>query len=187
MTLKNTIARMITQYPMLFQDRVQCLDHLFCVIGNGYKWEKGQLVVPKYLREEEERIKSRKDDRPTDEQMIEMQLQTQTPARTKTFPDYKLSSFTQYMLVSYFRQQRALKNVDQIATAGFHEWVSPNYQFYPICEYSKFLNLPKNVQPDWLAGAEETLALVKKFGCNPEYKIDTKSLVLKYSDKPEEA
>lgn len=186
MTLKNTIARMVTYYPMLFQDRVQCLDHLFCVIGNGYKWNKGQLVVPAYLREEEMRIKFRADDRPTEEQTIEMQLQVQTPKKTKGFPEYKLNSFTQYMLVSYFRQHRALKNVDKITSPGFHEWVSPNYQFYPLCEYSKMLCLPKNIQPDWLAGAEETLALVKMFGCDPEYKINTEDMELVYSSKDDE-
>lgn len=31
-------------YPDIFPTRKHALDHLFCVIGNGYKWINGELV-----------------------------------------------------------------------------------------------------------------------------------------------
>ena len=31
-------------YPDVFPTRKHCLNHLFCVIGNGYKWVNGELV-----------------------------------------------------------------------------------------------------------------------------------------------
>lgn len=44
MTLEETIQEMYNKYPILFQERRDCLNHLFCVIGNGYEWENGELI-----------------------------------------------------------------------------------------------------------------------------------------------
>lgn len=46
MKLEETIQEMFDEYPDLFQERWQCLDHLFCVIGNGYEWVNGVLIEP---------------------------------------------------------------------------------------------------------------------------------------------
>ena len=35
---------MYDEYPDLFATRQQCLNHLFCTIGNGYAWKWGQIV-----------------------------------------------------------------------------------------------------------------------------------------------
>jgi hypothetical protein len=40
-----TIQEMFDNYPTLFKERADCLNHLFCVIGNGYKWVNGELVL----------------------------------------------------------------------------------------------------------------------------------------------
>lgn len=44
MTLEQTIQDMFDNYPDLFQERWECLDHLFCVLGTEYEWSKGQLL-----------------------------------------------------------------------------------------------------------------------------------------------
>lgn len=44
MRLEETIQEMYDKYPILFQNRSDCLDHLFCVIGNGYEWNDGELI-----------------------------------------------------------------------------------------------------------------------------------------------
>ena len=44
MTVELTIQHMFDTYPGLFKERADCLDHLFCAIGNGYCWENGELV-----------------------------------------------------------------------------------------------------------------------------------------------
>ncbi|HFD2033551.1 TPA: hypothetical protein ACF2DD_002128 [Clostridium perfringens] len=44
MTLEETIQEMYDNYPMLFQERKECLNQLFCVIGNGYDWIDGELI-----------------------------------------------------------------------------------------------------------------------------------------------
>lgn len=45
MKLEHTIQHAFDYYPALFQKRQQVLDHLFCVIGNGYEWQDGELIL----------------------------------------------------------------------------------------------------------------------------------------------
>lgn len=44
MTVETTIQQMFDAFPAVFCTRRDCYDHLFCVIGNGYEWRRGQLV-----------------------------------------------------------------------------------------------------------------------------------------------
>lgn len=44
MTLETTIQEMFNSCPLLFQTRKDCLNQLFCVIGNGYGWVSGELI-----------------------------------------------------------------------------------------------------------------------------------------------
>lgn len=44
MNVELTIQEMFDEYPTLFKERADCLNHLFCCIGNGYKWINGELV-----------------------------------------------------------------------------------------------------------------------------------------------
>ena len=46
---ERTLQKMYDEYPQLFPTRQQALDQLFCVIGNGYEWKKGELVNHKEL------------------------------------------------------------------------------------------------------------------------------------------
>lgn len=49
MTAENTLQWMMDFYSDLFPTRQSCLDHLFCVIGNGYEWVNGELVCEDHL------------------------------------------------------------------------------------------------------------------------------------------
>ena len=44
MRAEDTLQFMFDFYPNLFPTRKHCLDHLFCTVGNGYKWKNGELV-----------------------------------------------------------------------------------------------------------------------------------------------
>lgn len=41
---EDTMQFMMDFYPDIFPTRKHCLNHLFCVIGNGYEWINGELV-----------------------------------------------------------------------------------------------------------------------------------------------
>lgn len=44
MGAEDTLQYMADFYPDLFPTRKHALDHLFCLIGNGYEWVNGELV-----------------------------------------------------------------------------------------------------------------------------------------------
>lgn len=44
MNVELTIQKMFDDYPTLYKERADCLNHLFCTIGNGYDWQNGELV-----------------------------------------------------------------------------------------------------------------------------------------------
>ena len=46
MNVELTIQSMFDSFPTLFKERADCLDQLFCTIGNGYYWHSGELVCP---------------------------------------------------------------------------------------------------------------------------------------------
>lgn len=54
MKLEEQIQYMFDKYPMLFQERKHCLDHLFCVIGNGYDWINGELISMHHVNRDED-------------------------------------------------------------------------------------------------------------------------------------
>ena len=41
---ERTLQRMYDDYPKLYPIRQRALDHLFCSVGNGYSWYKGEVV-----------------------------------------------------------------------------------------------------------------------------------------------
>ena len=60
MKAENQLQMMMDFYGDIFYTRKACLDHLFCVIGNGYEWENGELVE-KEIDERFLRYKFKKD------------------------------------------------------------------------------------------------------------------------------
>ena len=44
MTPKETIDFMIAAYPHIVKNAWDCTKFLFFTTGNGYKWEKGEMV-----------------------------------------------------------------------------------------------------------------------------------------------
>lgn len=44
MRAEEELQFMADFYPDIFPTRKHCLNHLFCVIGNGYKWINGELI-----------------------------------------------------------------------------------------------------------------------------------------------
>jgi hypothetical protein len=108
---------MYDNFPDLFQERHECLDHLFLTIGNGYEWKKGQLVS--------------KEDRP---KRFVGQLDENGKAVQRIRSEFYYT-FKDRMEKTFGKQECKL---------------------YPICRaYSKLLNYPEDIKPDWLAGIKE--------------------------------
>ena len=180
MNLELTIQNMFNNYPTLFKERSDCLDHLFCAIGNGYHWHNGELC-------------SNDDDYPIDESYLESCL-----VDGKAYQHNKLSLRAE--AIHYINErkkespihapelQAIFDEADEKYIARLPDNVyhrrERKYRWYfylgGYCtKYAALFNYPEDIKPDWLAGIEECKSLLREDGYdvdNPdENAIDTKA------------
>lgn len=112
---------MMDFYPELFPTRKHCLDYLFCVIGNGYKWINGELVD--------------KDD------TFERRYKIVEPIIRATPRNEDL----------YNNMLRVEKNFKEIMGEDYKPNRKYSFEWYPLCkECSKLYTYPENITDDWL-------------------------------------
>jgi len=150
MTLEDTIAKSIKKYPSLFKDvnwkksRIKVIDHLFLTIGNGFEWYDG------YLAEKSKKHKYGE---------IKFKWRpTQKWFDTKLFDKYGWDK----AIIDIIKKNPQMADLLEIESASLY-LATP----YPVCEYSRAMNVPDNVRPDWLAGAIETLEWAEMFYSGP--------------------
>lgn len=85
---ERTIEHMREQFPMLFHNRSECLNHLFCVVGCGYCWNNGELVEDKDFGDNRKEIDADMDDIPLSLAKISAK---DTTACLKVFPSLSFS------------------------------------------------------------------------------------------------
>jgi hypothetical protein len=49
MNVADTLYYLMAAYPLSNSNRARALNTMFCVIGNGMQWHKGQLVHPEFI------------------------------------------------------------------------------------------------------------------------------------------
>ena len=138
MQVETTIQRMFDNFPMLFSTRQECYDHLFCVIGNGYRWWHGQLV----------------DERPfvCDKKEREALLEMNDRDYCREVPRAEQSEEN-----ARKKQERDRQTMDFLLrrkAEGANPFISPKW--YPLSrKYSALFNVPEDVKPDWAAAVGE--------------------------------
>lgn len=140
MTVETTIQRMFDECPMLFSTRKECYDHLFCVIGNAYKWKRGQLVYEGVM-----------DGR---ESIAEEEADYATQHPTAKQSEENIRKKEEY-------RQRVIRFNPKLEKDF-------NFNWYPICKYSAILNVPKDIKPDWKVAVEECKQMLKEDGIDVE-------------------
>ena len=136
MTVETTIQRMFDRYPDLFSTRKECYNHLFCVIGNGYEWKRGQIVECG-VDEEIEPLLIEEENRDYAAQASEHTVAKQSKENIARWNDRKAMYPMAY-----------------------------EFKWYPLCEFSLINEIPDDVKPDWKAAAEECKDLLRKDGTN---------------------
>ena len=143
MTVETTLQNMFDEYPDLFSTRADCLDHLFCTIGDGYEWVHGQLVeygtygdadesdylnppTKRACQSEENIAKRRKEDKELHDLQRENDLEDGLPDIGPYDPDK-------------------------------HHW-------YPLSKHSHIMNLPDDIRDDWREAANECLKMMADDG-----------------------
>ena len=153
MNVTDTFWQCFNLYPSLFQRRADVINHLFFVIGNGYRWHGGELIDggrQKTLDEiTEDRIAREVQD------LSRVQL-AQTAARILGDP----IPTEDEVLEEQLNEEFAYK-IGPVR--------SKPRDYYPVCEYSKICNVPDDVRPDWLRLAREAARMLIRAERRPSH------------------
>ena len=131
MRAEDTLQFMADFYPEIFPTRKHCLNYLFCVVGNGYKWVNGELVDDDC--EYEKRYKLRK------------------PIKKAEF---KHEDNWNYQHKQWKVYKEVVGDVTQIPKKYQFEW-------YPFSKrYSALFTYPEDIKEDWKALLEECKSML---------------------------
>ena len=154
---ERTLQKMYDEYPQLFKTRQKALDHLFCVIGNGYEWKNGELVDCEELYYYSVKL----------DKLIEIPFENDNEVDIVSKPpmsdeDYEIEHQDwiketvelKCRLNERITREEALK----VTLENCHKW-------YPISKnHSYICNLPDDITPEWKALTEECKEMLKKDG-----------------------
>ena len=155
---ERTLQRMYDEYPNLYPIRQRALDHLFCVVGNGYSWYKGEVVHDNDLfiwDNNIERSVINPDYKIDEEPDI-----ISTPPKNEE--EYMKEKEEWHMLLAKMRHryhpETPIEEHYKELEHNFHKW-------YPLSkEYSLIYTVPDDVTPEWKALVEECKELLRKDG-----------------------
>ncbi len=150
MTFLSTVTKMIEEYPELFPTRLEAMDHLLNVIGNGYEWVNGELVESYVMSPEEKAYNDKRHQDHIDEMLKAAQA----------LPD---AGFMKEWLLDYARAENARANAATVAATKVETLVDDR-TFYPLCEYSAIRRVPLDVKPDWAEAIAEMTEILAKHG-----------------------
>ena len=141
MDLEDEIRYLITHYPDLFPSRSHALNQMFCVIGNGYEWEDGELVRS-VAQDKTEPFDPIKD-------FMEM-LESDRRNYGDSDPAFRRHLVRRAQAhLQKLREQ--LHFADDRCKVGFP------CKWYELSEYSRATLVPDDVKPEWLAATREAL------------------------------
>ena len=180
MNVELTIQEMFDNDPTLFTERADCLNHLFCVIGNGYEWVDGELVDSESVYDEEA-LKSHLVDGKAF-QHNKMSLRAKALEYHKRYLE-KCPNKNKY--VSELEKKLDEEYFNSIPDDEFYEnprrerWYfyvkSPGQE--PCIRYNKdfayLFQYPENIKPDWLAAIEECKVLLREDGFDLDEQEET--------------
>lgn len=152
MTVKDTIKSMIIMYPRLFPTKLSVYDHLFLTNGNGYRWENGELIS-----DDDEENCSMDDGL---EALFNDELQYDF------LEDYLEVTTDSEDIINYFKRRNKEKlelvkviiNHEKIINEKLH--IINEVNLYPLCKYSKILNIPNDIKDDWKDAIKEFLDFI---------------------------
>ena len=173
MNVELTIQAMFDDYPTLFKDRSDCLNQLFCVIGNGYEWYNGELAedADAYSKEEIKNLKSHLVDGKAF-QHNKMSLRAEALEYHKRYME-KHQNDTD--ITTEIKRKLDKEYFDSIPDDVYHKYPRRKRWYFYVNipgkeridyhkDYAFLWNYPEDIKPDWLAALEETKVLLREDG-----------------------
>lgn len=157
MTVETTIQKMFDEYPRLFSTRQECYNFLFCVIGNGYEWKRGQIVC----------VDDDEEDRNL--QMWEEMDYADLQDAWESAGIKPKAVQSEMNVAERQREDEAIHNLFgenglKDGLPDIEPYDPDKHRWYPISEYSLIKRVPPDVKPDWKAAVEECKIMLKEDG-----------------------
>ena len=155
---ERTLQKMYDKYPELFPTRQRVLNHLFCVIGNGYSWYKGEVVsdddlfiwdnkIERYIIDPDYTIDEKSD-------IISTPPKTEKENK-KDMEEWRMSLAE---CIHHLHPEKSIEEHYKDLERNFNKW-------YPLSEeHSLIYTVPDDVTPEWKALVEECKAMMRKDG-----------------------
>ena len=134
MKAENTLQYMMDFWGDLYYSRQKCLNHLFCVIGNGWEWKDGELIPIEWG----ERF---------DRWQLRYDIEHAEPCGTVR----ECGEIHENMV-------KRLNEIAKRETTLRDKWYNISERYSYICNY------PDDIKPDWLAILSECKQLLEKDG-----------------------
>lgn len=144
-SVDSFIRTQILTFPLLFPNRTAVLEHLFCVIGNGYEWSKDGTIVSNDPHEKE--LWDKEDELTRIEEDLE------------AYGEVIQEALRPVMMEDYRAELETIEQVDQRVKEA-----PPIVNIYPQSDYALLMNVPENVTPEWRAAADEARELAVAAG-----------------------
>lgn len=164
MNYKKTVKQMLMMHSSITKSRLDADDHLFAVIGNGYEWENGELVANDIKSEISKmdiilKILKRDIKESYHSNYSESELHfwcNKEDKHIENLSSKDIADFVSYVTDEIYRdvrnQIKSIKSVDSIFDKYEHiplKYERGKWKIYPICEYSKLVDFPNDIKPDW--------------------------------------
>ena len=166
MKLKDSVINSIREYPSISGNKLDVYYHLFLTYGNGYDWVNGELIDKYNKRLNIISIEEAIDKLFNDEFRIDLTTDRMFFYIGKLNKEEKVvKESLQYDLKRYAQNVKTIINAEKAVNQSLFEiepiisleGLEPECFLYPLCEYSKIMNIPNDIKPDWLEGIKELM------------------------------
>jgi hypothetical protein len=166
MNLKDSVINSMREYPSISGNKLDVYDHLFLTIGNGYDWVNGELIEPSNEKPNVISIEEAIDKLFNNESRIDLTTDRMFFYIGELNKEEKVvKESLQYDLVRYAQDVKTIINAEKAVNQSLFEiepiisleGLEPECFLYPLCEYSKIMNIPDNIKSDWLDGIKELM------------------------------
>jgi hypothetical protein len=166
MNLKNSVINSMREYPSISGNKLYVYDHLFLTIGNGYDWVNGELIEPSNEKPNVISIEEAIDKLFNNESRIDLTTDRMFFYIGELNEGEKVvKKSLQYDLVRYAQDVKTIVNAEKAVNQSLFEiepiisldGLEPECFLYPLSKYSKIMNIPDDIKPDWLDGIKELM------------------------------
>ena len=166
MKLKDSVINSMREYPSISGNKLDVYDHLFLTIGNGYDWVNGELIEPSNEKPNVISIEEAIDNLFNDEYRIDLTTDRMFFYIGELNKEEKVvKESLQYDLKRYAQDVKTIINAEKLVNQSLFEiepiisleGLEPECTLYPLSKYSKIMNIPDDIKPEWLDGIKELM------------------------------